>query len=147
MAIYQYRCPSCNKLYTIIQGMNDVHSYQCPKCGTMCVRVFSPPIIKKNEDFFSVTLGKRVKGQRDFEEGLSEVRYMNDLQEEVGDNRTPKDEWIEKKMMREKRAAEETERESELLEEANEKNGWYESIETFKFEPEKYKEIKVDGIA
>lgn len=148
MAMYQYECPSCGKLYTVMQGMNDIHSYMCPECNVICTRIFTVPDIKKNEDFFSVTLGKPVKGQQEFEEGLSEVRYMNDLQDLVGDNRTPKNEWEEKRAEREKKVAEETERYNEYIESANEKQGWYDEIETFKFEPEKYnKEIKVNDIA
>jgi len=147
MAIYQYRCQTCNKIYTVMQGMNDIHSYRCPECGNICARIFTVPTVKKNEDFFSVTLGRPVKGQRDFEEGLSEMRYMHDIQKEVGDNATPKDEWIEKRVERERKVAEETERYNEYIEAANEKAGWYDEIETFKFEPEKYKEIPIDDIA
>lgn len=146
MAVYPYKCPSCNKLYLVNQGMNDVHAYKCPDCGAMCTRIFTVPTIKKNEDFFSVTLGRRVKGQKDFEEGLSEVRFMHGISEEVGDNRTPKDEWLEKLAEREKKVAEETEKYNEFIETANEKAGWYTEIETFEFEPEKYKEIKIDDI-
>ena len=114
----------------------------------MCTRIFTVPVIKKNEDFFSITLGKRVSGQQEFEEGLSEVRYMGDIQDIVGDNRTPKDEWVEKKVEREQRVAKETELYDEYIQEQNERNGWYDEIETFKFEPEKYtKEINVDDIA
>jgi len=98
MPLYPYDCKSCGEVYEINQGMNDHHGYTCPRCGQETRRIFkAPPQVKKNSSFFSDDLGREVSGQTDLQEGLDRQRYINGMSKWVGDNQTPKDEWVEAK--------------------------------------------------
>jgi len=41
MVTYEFRCPKCQKVYTVLQGMHDEHKYRCPKHGVECRQVYS----------------------------------------------------------------------------------------------------------
>ena len=55
------------------------------------------PSVKKNEGFYSHSLGRWVDSHTDFENGLNQVRYETDQSKWLGDNAKPKDEWVEHK--------------------------------------------------
>lgn len=93
--IYQYDCDSCGNRYNVFQQMNDEHVYTCPDCHKPCRRVYSFGAVKKNEGFFSWTLGEYVGSHSEFEEKLQRTRYVTGMSEKLNDNRTPKDEWVE----------------------------------------------------
>lgn len=114
--IYIYQCPNCDKKYEIYQNINDKHVYTCENCGIECNRVFIVPHIKKNEGFYSLQLGKWVNSQSEFNEELDRLRYLHDLQDELGDNRTPKDEWVEQRNEKEKKNLEKVKRDMEEME-------------------------------
>ena len=95
--LYKYRCDNCAVDYEIVQKINDEHKLSCPECEGQCRRVFTVPAVKKNEGFFSHSLGRWVDSHTDFEEGLNKVRYETDQGKWLGDNATPKDEWAETK--------------------------------------------------
>ena len=108
--IYEYRCTNCQEEYEVVQGVNDKHEYRCPTCDQKCVREFTVPQMRLNQEFFSYTLpsgstshpGKWVSGQTQFEEELARTRYVSGNSERMGDTYA-KDEWIE---AREKKKAE-----------------------------------------
>jgi putative FmdB family regulatory protein len=95
--LYSYRCENCALDYDVAQKIDEPHELICPECEGQCRRVFTMPAVKKNEGFFSHSLGRWVDSHTDFEEGLNKVRYENDMAKWVGDNRNPKDEWVENK--------------------------------------------------
>jgi len=101
--IYKYICSKCGQQYEIFQSMHDKHEYICPQCEEFCSRVFDVPSVKPNKGFFSLQLGRYVNSHTEFEEGLDRVRFLHDLQDNLGDNRTPKDEWIEEKIKKDKK--------------------------------------------
>ncbi|MGQ9610039.1 MAG: FmdB family zinc ribbon protein [bacterium] len=136
MPLYVFTCGICGKTYEIMQKVDEAHEYICTICGSKCKRIFTPLQMKLNKGFFSVTLGKEVKSQTDFENKLEELRYMNDLNEYLGNNKKPKDEWIENRSLREQKVRERVKRIDELIDEENRKYGWYKSIETYKYEQE-----------
>ena len=41
MVTYEYRCPKCQKLYTVLQEMHDEHKYRCPSDKAKCHMVFT----------------------------------------------------------------------------------------------------------
>jgi hypothetical protein len=57
--------------------------------------------MKLNEWFFSAELGREVRSQTDYNEGLDEVRHVTGtakyLERDFGYNKPPKDEWIERR--------------------------------------------------
>ena len=82
--------------------MKEKHTYVCPQCKTECSRVYTMPRVKYNKGFYSDTLGRWVHSHKDFEHGLTQTRYETDMSEYVGDNSTPKDEWVERKTKKRK---------------------------------------------
>lgn len=107
-------CKDCGIIHDVLQPSEGEHQlFMCPDCGGQARRKYTVPSVKKNEGFYSDTLGKWVSGQTDFEQGLQQVRYETDQSKWLGDNTTPKDEWIENKetdlQARKKRANEEIE--------------------------------------
>jgi len=114
--IYIYLCPACGEQYEVYQRMNDKHVHFCERCGIQCKRVFIVPHLKKNEGFFSLQLGKYVRSQTEFNEELDRLRYLHDLQDNLGDNRTPKDEWVEQKAKKDQANLERIKRDMEEME-------------------------------
>ena len=100
--IYDYRCTNCQEVHEVVQGVHEEHVYRCPTCDQQCVREFTVPQVKMNQEFFSYTLpsgttahpGKWVSGQTQFEEELARTRYVSGNSERMGDTYA-KDEWIE----------------------------------------------------
>ena len=41
MVTYEFQCPKCQKLYTVLQEMHDEHTYRCPECRGKCHQVYS----------------------------------------------------------------------------------------------------------
>ena len=99
--IYSYRCYKCDTVHDVWQKMNEKHEYICHDCGDKCVRVFQKPQVRKNEGFFSATLGEWVDSHNDFETKLRGVRYITGEAERLGDWSKPKDEWVEKRYKKE----------------------------------------------
>jgi predicted nucleic acid-binding Zn ribbon protein len=95
--LYRFECVNCKEVYDDIQGINDIHIFTCPVCLGQCRRIFTVPLVKKNEGFYSDTLGRWVDSHTDFEEGLQQTRYETDQSKWLDDNKTPKDEWVERK--------------------------------------------------
>jgi len=121
---YVYRCKVCGETIEVQQGINDEHKYE--HCGQECARVFELKEVKKNKGFFSDMLGCYVKSQADYDEKYERFRYANDLNKYIGNNATPKDEWIEEKVKRESRVIERQNNDDSGLEE-----GHYKTIKTF----------------
>ena len=95
--LYNYQCWKCGQIHEVVQKMKEPHVYVCPRCNRDCSRVFTLPRVKYNKGFYSDTLGRWVHSHKDFDKGLTQVRYETDMAKFVGDNSTPKDEWIERK--------------------------------------------------
>ena len=137
MPIYLFECPNCGKKYTREMKIDEPHVFEC-LCGEVCNRDYTSESVqvKKNEGFFSVSLGKEVRSQTEFERGLEEMRFKKDIAGELGDTARPDTQWedevgVEREAM---------EKESKDVDDYARAEGYYDSIETFKFEPEKYKE-------
>jgi len=126
MPIYQYKCSKCNKIFEIIQSTKEQHDYVCPDCDDLCARMFTTPQIKKNEGFHSQMLGIDVKSQTDFREKEEKMRYLNDMNQYLGNNYTPKDEWIEEKIKKQEQ------KEKEQAELEPEYAKYYDKVETFR---------------
>ena len=95
--MYSYRCENCAVDYEVVQKVDEPHELSCPECEGQCRRVFTVPAVKKNEGFYSHSLGRWVDSHTDFEEGLNKVRYETDQGKWLGDNQNPKDEWANNK--------------------------------------------------
>ena len=95
--IYTFYCEGCGVMYDIVQGVLEEHVHNCPDCGGPTVRRFTVPTVKKNEGFYSHTLGREVSSHEDFEQGLNQLRYETDQSKWLGDAAKPKDEWVERK--------------------------------------------------
>lgn len=96
--IYVYQCKVCGERLEVQQGINDEHKYE--HCGKECARVFEVKEVKKNEGFYSDMFGCYVNSQTEFNEVQERSRYMNDINKFLGNNATPKDEWIDQKSNR-----------------------------------------------
>ena len=99
--IYSYRCHKCNTLHDVFQSMRDIHVYTCHICGEKCVRVYQKPHVRKNQGFWSWTLGEWVDSHDDFENKLQRVRYVTGEGDRLGDTKKPKDEWVEQRLKKE----------------------------------------------
>jgi len=77
--------------------MKEEHTYVCPRCNKACSRVYELPRVKYNKGFYSDTLGRWVHSHKDFEYGLTQTRFETDMSRYLGDNSTPRDEWVERK--------------------------------------------------
>jgi len=121
--IYQYRCANCAVVYDIVQRADDKHEFVCPVCQTGCSRIWNIFSHKKNEGFFSDTLGRWVDSHNDFERGLRKARYMTqmDWYEKLGDNSKPEDEWVEKKAKNLEKERQESQQQIDLMREYNAK--------------------------
>ena len=71
MVTYEYQCPKCRKVYTVLQEMHAEHKYDCPK-GHACRQVFSVQmgtVDRPNgiDDGINIGLGEHFKStyQRD----------------------------------------------------------------------------------
>lgn len=95
--LYSYRCENCAVDYDVVQKASEEHTLVCPECRGQCRRIYTVPSVKKNEGFYSHSLGRWVDSHSDFEEGLNKVRYETDQAKWLGDNAKPKDEWAENK--------------------------------------------------
>lgn len=95
MPIYLFKCGLCQEIIEDLQNMDDEHVALCPKCGQHATRVFTTPEAKLNTGFYSDTLGCEVSSQTDFEEKLQRHRFENGLCKYLGDNKTPKGEWVD----------------------------------------------------
>lgn len=72
MPIYQYRCPHCVQEYQDFRFSADRDlPKQCPECGTLLVRSFTPPAIPKpyNEGINRAT-GKYTTSKRQLSDDL-----------------------------------------------------------------------------
>ena len=135
MPQYIFKCPDCGKIIEEYQKIDDTHAAVCSNCNTDAKRVFTPPQTKLNAGFQSMTLGKNVKSQTDYKNEHERWMYMNNLDGDLGNNRKPKDQWIEEKHHVEEQQLEHVRQVDDWTAEDSEKHGWYDSIETFKFNP------------
>jgi predicted nucleic acid-binding Zn ribbon protein len=121
--IYSFHCPNCAVVYDIVQRADDVHAHICPTCLANCGRIWSQFQHKKNEGFYSATLGREVDSHADFEKGLRKARYMTqmDWYEKLGDNSKPEDEWVEKKAKNLEQEQKESQQKIDLMREYNAK--------------------------
>ena len=101
--IYSYKCYHCQTIHDVFQGMRDKHEYICHTCGERCVRVYQKPQVRKNEGFYSYTLGEWVGSHDDFESKLRRVRYVTGEYDRLGANDKPADEWIEQRVKKEEK--------------------------------------------
>jgi predicted nucleic acid-binding Zn ribbon protein len=123
MMLYQYRCYNCAVVYDILQGANYKHEYVCPVCEAKCTRLWNTFLHKKNEGFYSDTLGRWVDSHTDFERGLREARYMTqmDWAEKLGDNSKPEDQWVEQKAQNLEHERQESQQKIDMMREYNAK--------------------------
>lgn len=126
MPLYAWDCPTCGHKHAEQQGMEEDHTMYCGYCGEIMSRDWGDVQFKTNRGFFSVTLGQDVKSQTDFEDKLTEWRYMQDLRELDGDNAPVKDEWVEKKM----RSLRQSREESKAVDTMHQEQGFYDNVET-----------------
>lgn len=66
MVTYEFLCPKCQKLYTVLQEMHDEHTYRCPSCRSKCRQNYSGhigTIDRPNgfDDGINMGLGKHFK--------------------------------------------------------------------------------------
>ena len=97
MPVYLYECADCYEVIEEVQGVNDKHVAYCPKCSQPAKRIFTAPQVKKSSGFYSDALGCEVSSQKDLEEKQEKWRYKQGLNKFLGNNYTPKDEWVEEK--------------------------------------------------
>ena len=45
MAIYEYKCNTCNHKFEVLQKMDDLPLKKCPKCGRKIRKLISPVAI------------------------------------------------------------------------------------------------------
>lgn len=54
MPRYDYRCPSCNKVFEVSHGMLEHPVVKCPDCGTEALKVFDASgIVLKGSGFYN----------------------------------------------------------------------------------------------
>lgn len=130
--IFLYECPSCNAVYEPHQGSEGKHQeYPCV-CGQTAKRVYTTataPSVKLNSGFHSDELGVDVKGQADFEIRKEQQRYEQGLNGYLGNNFTPKQEWVDNVAKKEVEIDKAAKRHDEQAGRDYEK--YYDSIETF----------------
>jgi hypothetical protein len=83
--------------------MRDTHEYDCEVCGQKCVRVYQKPQVRRNQGFYSWTVGEWVDSHDDFEYKLKKVRYVSGEYDRLGANDKPKDEWVEQRVKKEEK--------------------------------------------
>ncbi len=73
MVTYEFQCPKCRKVYTVLQEMLGAHSFDCPNHGVACQQVFATirmgTVDRPNgfDDGINIGLGEHFKStyQRD----------------------------------------------------------------------------------
>lgn len=116
--IYRFQCPECQMIYDIYQKMKDKHDFTCPQCEKSCKRVFTLAHIKKNEGFYSHTLGEYVNSHTDFCNKLNACRIENDNDKYVDSDFADKDKYIEKREKKYEQQRKEASIQREMNEEA-----------------------------
>lgn len=46
MPLYEYRCSNCGEKFEIIQKSTDAPLKNCPNCGGVLKKLFSPPMLQ-----------------------------------------------------------------------------------------------------
>lgn len=77
--IYDFICPSCHKKYDEVFSIGQAKETECPKCGTVGLRVFSVHGFKINiqDSFFSYQTGTHVKNKHEEEHQLQQLDAVN----------------------------------------------------------------------
>jgi putative FmdB family regulatory protein len=77
MPSYEYRCPKCNKKFTLILsiGEHDVGKVKCPKCGgkklQQLITAFQVKTSRKSK------LGQKANFRKDFRENKANLVFQN----------------------------------------------------------------------
>lgn len=129
---YLYECPECREVLEPVQSSEGEHQeYPCP-CGAMAKRVYTKataPSMKLNSGFHSDELGVDVKNQGELERLKARQRYMSGMGQYLGDNATPKDEWVDEAAANDQKL---TKQAAEYDEKASsEYREYYDKVETF----------------
>lgn len=54
MPAYDYQCPECKEVHTIVHPMDEVQKRKCAKCGVELRKKFgSPPVTFKGNGFYT----------------------------------------------------------------------------------------------
>lgn len=85
------------------------------------------PQVKTNRGFFSVVLGEEVGSQTDYNNRLEKWWYKTGQNKDLGNNKTPKDQWLEEKYKENK----ESWQKSAAVDETLMSEGYYEKVETY----------------
>ncbi|KKK77216.1 hypothetical protein LCGC14_2855850, partial [marine sediment metagenome] len=96
--VFLYECDACKAVYEPVQSAEGTHQeYPCV-CGKTAKRVYTKataPSMKLNAGFHSDELGVDVKNHSDFEMRKEQQRYEQGLNVHLGNNFTPKQEWVD----------------------------------------------------
>lgn len=129
---YLYECKACHTVYEPVQSSEGKHQeYPCT-CGQMAKRVYTKetaPSMKLNSGFYSDELGVEVKDQAEFNQLKERQRYDSGLGQYLGDNATPKDEWVDDAAKREAEVAKQAKLHDEQS--SAEYSDYYDGVETF----------------
>lgn len=71
MPLYEYRCMNCGEKIEIIQKSTDVPLKNCPNCGGLLKRLFSPPMLQfRGSGWYITDYSKKVtdKGEKEGKE-------------------------------------------------------------------------------
>ena len=130
--VFLYECDACKAVYEPVQSAEGTHQeYPCV-CGKMAKRVYTKataPSMKLNAGFHSDELGVDVKNHSDFEMRKEQQRYEQGLNVHLGNNFTPKQEWVDSAARKDVEIDKAAKRHDE--ESGREYEKHYDSIETF----------------
>ncbi len=130
MPLFLYDCEKCHEVTEELQGMQGEHKeIECPKCHSVAKRVFTKPIMKLNRGFTSYELGKEVMSHEEHNEGKRKERYMTGIGKYLGDNQSPRQEWVDEKQKQEAEKEKQYKREEEYV--SKEYEGFYDTVETY----------------
>ena len=129
---YLYECPKCGIVHDPVQSTNGSHQeYPC-SCGATAKRVYtkaSAPDVKLNSGFHSDELGVDVKSSGEFDQLKEKQRYEQGLNRFLGNNATPKDEWVEAAAKKQAKVDKQARRDNEEM--SSDYADHYDSVETF----------------
>lgn len=72
MPLYEYRCSNCGEKFEIIQKSTDAPLKNCPNCGGVLKKLFSPPMLQfKGSGWYVTDYAKNGtdKGERESGKG------------------------------------------------------------------------------
>lgn len=79
MPAYDYRCPSCDRIFEVVRAINDRSGVVCPDCAVTAKRIFTPVgVVFKGSGFHNTDYRPRPKDEESSPSGKDSSESSTD---------------------------------------------------------------------